>query len=380
MGGQPKPDMSQITHLTRYQINHLLDVIEECARQAYEQGHTNRGDELYDAFDKLEIWLKKGMSGDFPVDLEVLGLNNIDLSAAEEPKAMQNEQHRQAEKDRTPLKKDPLAVLEDILEKAKQKAQQDTNRNEIDERQMRQKIVELKQKMFSQHISDLDIALQLAREILSFPLDEKMQRDVQRWEAEVQEKRSNLKAKFDEIGTLAALGRLPEAIDKMEDLIRSGALEFMDREGNIVSASDQLRYLNEEYSLFCTQKSREYLERAEKSLPAYPKVAAEVLESAIKEFDKADPDTKDDLQRRLTEIRELINRCEEAHSIILRDAQQRFDAGEYQAVLDLLDIQRMITEGSDTDKCTAAALRKNPLTGILYKLAATRPSILHQPN
>ena len=359
-------------NISKDQVNSILDAIEERARQAYEQGHTNRGDDLYDAFDKLEIWLKKGMAGDFPVDLASLGLEDIELSEVELGEGQKSDEmfadidaafDEDDELDAISVSEPVRARQRSHYDDARRLSQLDNLRrqaraaesagdsekarklwrqvvrldpNDADaernlqrytaqkaDRQVRQKIVELKQKMLSQRISDLDIALQLAREILSLPLDEKTQRDVQRWEAEVQEKRSNLKAKFGEIDTLAGMSRLTEAIAKLEELINSGAYEYADREGNIVSTSDQLRAYNAEYAAFCTQKSREYLERAEKSLPAYPKAAAEVIELALKEFDKADPATKDDLQRRLTEIRELIGRWEKAQERISQATKKR---------------------------------------------------------
>ena len=122
---------------------------------------------------------------------------------------------------------------------------------------------------------------------------------------------------------MAGLGQLKGAISQLEDFINKGVFEFEDREGQIIPTSDKLREYNQEYAAFCTQKAREYLDRSQLSLPAFPKAADDVLKQALEQFDKADPGVRTELERRRAEVGELITRWDLANSLIAEATAQQ---------------------------------------------------------
>lgn len=199
---------------------------------------------------------------------------------------------------------------------------------------LRNKLSELRLKANSQSLRDLDDAIRLAQELRTAEvLDEATFEQVQELENKAKAKRADLKARSGEIETMAGLGQLREAIHDLEGMIQAGVYEIEDREGNIVPSAVKLAELNQAYATFCTQKAREYLARAEQSLPAFPKAAVEVLNKALEEFDKADADVRAELERRRTEVQELITRWEEAQGLIAR-AQQAQDPHQRLALLE----------------------------------------------
>lgn len=199
---------------------------------------------------------------------------------------------------------------------------------------LRNKLSELRLKANSQSLRDLDDAIRLAQELRTAEvLDEATFEHVQELENKAKAKRSDLKARSGDIETMAGLGQLREAIRDLERMIREGVYEFEDREGNIVPSAVKLAEYNQAYAAFCTQKAREYLVRAEQSLPAFPKAAVEVLNKALEEFDKADADVRAELERRRTEVQELITRWEAAQGLIAQ-AQQAQDPHQRLALLE----------------------------------------------
>jgi len=389
--------------ITPEQATRLLKRLDAQITNAYASGDRDKGDKLDDMYNALEAWLDDGMSGPPPVDLDSLRqeLDDADMELTEiagddgsknvkdvlsaplpslpEPESQSRDEDHTAEElsELTRLRREARrAEKEGDIERANElwrrvialdpedadaKRKLQRHSAALADEAVRRKLTELHKKAGSELISDLERALQLAREILSMPnLDEETQKTVQDLESTARDKRAQIKAEAGEIETAAGLGELREAIAQMEDYIKKGRYEFEDRDGNIVVAADKLNEYNVEYAAFCTQKAGEYLERAEQSLPAYPKAADEVLSYALEEFDKADAGIRDQLQRRRAEVRELITRWERAQALIEqaskeRDPQERLSLLEtaYSLYKDVEGLEALL---ADAKRDAAAAI------------------------
>ena len=370
--------------VTQKQAERLLTTLDQYIKQVYASGDRAEGDRLSEVYDMLEEWIQNGMLEPPPVNLDALRrelgiaedavlqtkgpdefshqsrpvtehvrFDDEDLSLDDLLQLLDNAEDAegQAKELNKDLEAEKLSKLTQLRREARQAeregdmeranklwrevlaldphdadAQRKLQRRTaaLADEAVRRKLTELHKKAASEIISDLERALQIARELLSLPnLDEETQRIVQDLESAARDKRSQIKAEAGEIETAAGLGELRAAIAQMEEFIKKGRYEFVDRDGNIVVAADKLNEYNVAYAAFCTQKAGEYLQRAEQSLPKYPKAADEVLTYALEEFDKADVAIRDELQRRRAEVRELIERWEKAQELIKQAAQER---------------------------------------------------------
>ncbi len=367
-----------------YPVDEIVMELRKQRRQALrEEG--GRAEELSEAINQVMDWAEGKLMGPFPVDLARFGLAHLTpqpTAAPEKPDA--SEGAPAPVPDAVPTI--PVASVQEPLARplAPPAAEPSPTANEIERRErlrqeaeaaeargdrataeqrwrellalapgdpeaqralqqraqavitqsLRNKLSELRTKANSQSLHDLDDAIRLAQELRTTEgLDEATFEQVQALENKAKTKRADLKARSGDIETMAGLGQLREAIQNLERMIREGVYEFEDREGNIVPSAVKLAEYNQEYANFCTQKAKEYLAKAELSLPAFPKAAVEVLNKALEEFDKADADVRAELERRRTEVRELITRWQEAQRLIA-EAQQAQDPHQRLALLE----------------------------------------------
>lgn len=323
-------------HLVREHSRELRMALNERLLQArtHDSQDTDVASEVLDAFDS---WTLAGMQGLPPINLSDAEIRSVlsqlrrslprategtdDVTKRDDIRRAARSAHASGEVNLAhELWRQLLVIAPDDLEAQRELQQraQDASAETI-----RRKLNELRRMARSEIFSDLNIALIIAGELLeSATLDEETRQQVERLQEAAIRKRSELTAKAGEIETLAAVGSLKEAISRLENFISTGRFEVMDRDGQIVSTSSKLREYNIEYAALCTQKSLEYLQRAEKSLPAYPKAAYQLLEQALSQFDRADPDVRADLERRRTELAELIPRWQKAQDLLAEAVAQ----------------------------------------------------------
>lgn len=337
----------------------IIDPLREQRKNAYAQNDQVRAQTLSTVLDQVHDWIDEGMRGSLPVNLTDYGITieipgrpassiqhkdeevptatviavpaSDSVSSPDQRAATRREVERIEEQAR--LRREAKAaeaagdvtgtvtLWRQLLElspddpDARRGSQQYIQ--QLANQPVKTKLLQLRSKLNSMQISDLDAGLLLARDLLSSgQLEEAMLKEVQDLESKLHTQRAQLKAMFGEVETLAALGQLSVAIKRLEELIKSGVFEFENREGRKVSASDELATLNREYATFCTNKAQEYLERANQSLPAFPKAAANVLEQALKDFDKADPNVIAGLQQHLLQVKDLIERWTQAQALV----------------------------------------------------------------
>lgn len=316
--------------MDRVTIETLKHQLQEKAKECYRNGKPDQGDMIWSTFDVLEAWERQGLPGELPVDVAQFELATPSTEQIEawgehlrEQLVHVREQFRReaqaakacgnsttaADKWRELLTIDPNDV------EAQRELQ--WHAEAAADQPQRKMLNDLRRKANSELFSDLDEALRLAHDLLtSSVLDDTFQQEVERLASQARNKRSEVELASAEIGRMEARGLLTKAIAKLEDFLYRGRFEYEDRDGIIIPTSDKLREFNEEYSSFCTQMTMAYIERAESSLPAFPKSALKVLDEAWNKFDRPDPSVRDRLELRRIEVGELIDRWEAAQSLV----------------------------------------------------------------
>lgn len=332
--------------MTNDQISQIVEALRAQRKAAYREDQ-ERAERLSEAIDKVQDWSQGKIVGPLPIDLGQYGLEH--LASEPEPAGASAESQLEPSASFPAARPSEIAEQIDQKEKLRRQAREAEQRGDqpaaegywrellalaphdldaqkalqqrtaaLTSQTVRKKLADVRAKAKeSQSIRELEEAIQGAQELLSSAdLDDSTYVEVQGLEGMAKRKRADLKAKSGEIETMAGLGQLKEAIKELEASIRLGRNEIEDREGNIVPAYVKLTEYNQAYALFCTQKAKDYLARAEQSLPAFPKTASERLDEALSQFDKADPEIRADLEARRAEVGELITRWENAQTLI----------------------------------------------------------------
>lgn len=339
--------MNQVT------IESLKHQLQEKAKEYYRNGKPVQGDKVWSTIDALEDWEKQGFKGNAPVDLAQFGLELPSEDGSGEPEgqpvddgvvitgsvapdasevADEVDRREQLRREAQAAKARGNSVTAAdkwrellTIDPSDAEAQRELQRHAVAavDQSQRKMLNDLRRKANSELISDLDEALRLARDLLtSTMLNDASQQEVEKLENQAKNKRSVLKAASGEVDTFAAANMLKEAIARLEGFLNQGRFEYEDRDGSIIPTSDKLREYNEEYASFCTQKTAEYIERAETSLPWFPKSALRLLDQAWSSFDRADPSVREKLEQRRIEVGEQITRWETAQSQMGQAAQE----------------------------------------------------------